>query len=69
MGYVSKVRELHGVHAGGKPFSRGALYGLLMNPLYIGKVAHQGKCYEGQHAAILDNSYWQAAQATLANAQ
>jgi site-specific DNA recombinase len=64
-GYVSKARELKGVHAGGKPFSRGALYALLKNPLYIGKVTHQGTHYEGQHAAILDSVLWQTAQNLL----
>ena len=63
--FVSKAREHNGAQTGGKPFSRGGLYDLLKNPLYIGKVAHQGKRYEGQHAAILDNSLWQAAQARL----
>ena len=40
-GYISKDRELNGTHAGGRPFSRGALYALLKNPLFIGKVIHQ----------------------------
>ena len=35
-GYISKVRATEGVHAGGRPFSRGALYTLLKNPLYTG---------------------------------
>ncbi len=60
--YVSKARELKGVHAGGKSFSRGSLYSLLKNPLYLGKVVHQGKHYEGQHAAIVDSALWQSAQ-------
>jgi len=65
-GYISKARELNGTHAGGRPFSRGALYALLKNPLFIGKVTHQGTLYEGQHAAILDTALWQAAQDLLA---
>jgi len=64
-GYIGKVREHTGVHAGGRPISRGALYGLLKNSLYIGKVNHQGKLYEGQHAAILEISLWKKVQDRL----
>ncbi len=64
-GYVSKVRPHEGVHAGGKSFARGALYALLKNPLYIGKVPHQGKLYDGQHAAIVEISLWEKVQDTL----
>jgi hypothetical protein len=38
-GIVSKVRiAKSGTRSGGKPFSRGALYALLANPLYIGEI-------------------------------
>lgn len=66
-GYISKQRETKQNKGGGKPFSRGALYALLKNPLYIGKVAHQGKLFEGQHAAILDKKLWNTAQTLLIN--
>jgi len=65
-GYVSKTRKTSNGSAGGKPFSRGALYTLLKNPLYIGKVAHKGCLYEGQHTAILDQKPWDQVQALLA---
>ena len=64
-GYISKVRAVEGVHAGGRPFSRGALYTLLKNPIYIGKVTHQAKRYEGQHAALLETALWEKVQARL----
>ncbi len=64
-GYVSKVRATEGVHAGGRPFSRGALYTLLKNPIYIGKVTHQGKRYKGQHTALLETALWDKVQARL----
>ena len=57
-GYVGK--------SGGKPFSRGALYCLLKNPLYIGKVKHKGKIYDGQHAAIVKPTLWKQVQTRLA---
>jgi hypothetical protein len=65
-GHFSKVRKTEDGMAGGKPFSRGALYTLLKNPLYIGKVAHKGRLYEGQHTAILDNKTWEQVQEQLA---
>ena len=34
--------------------SRGFLYHTLNNPIYIGKIAHQGKLHDGQHEPILD---------------
>jgi hypothetical protein len=65
-GYVSKTRKTSTGTTAGKSFSRGALYTLLKNPLYIGKVAHKGQLYEGQHAPILDNDIWEQVQALLA---
>ncbi len=51
--------------SGGTAFSRGALYALLQNRLYLGEVVHKGKTYPGQHAAILDPSLWDRVQAIL----
>jgi site-specific DNA recombinase len=51
---------------GGVPFSRGALYWLLRNPVYVGQVAHKGQVYEGQHEAIVDRTLWDRAQELLA---
>lgn len=39
---------------GDKNFSRGALYGMLRNRLYVGEVTHRGKSYPGEHEAIID---------------
>jgi DNA invertase Pin-like site-specific DNA recombinase len=43
-----------GREVGGFVLGRGTLYHLLSNPLYIGKIAHKGKLYDGMHAAIID---------------
>jgi DNA invertase Pin-like site-specific DNA recombinase len=51
---------------GGKPFSRGHIYKLLGNPLYVGEISHKGTTYPGQHPAIIDRDIWDAAQAQLA---
>ena len=52
--------------AGGKPFSRGALYLMLQNRLYRGEVAHKDNIYPGQHEAIVDAELWQIVQDKLA---
>ncbi|MEQ8289315.1 MAG: recombinase family protein [Gammaproteobacteria bacterium] len=64
-GYLSKPRNNQQCLGGNKPFSRGALYALLKNPLYIGKTVHQGNHFEGQHAAILDKALWETTQNLL----
>lgn len=51
--------------SGGRRFSRGHLYKLLCNPVYIGKVRHKDKVYEGEHKAIIDLELWEAVQAKL----
>ncbi|CAM3762348.1 recombinase family protein [Polynucleobacter brandtiae] len=50
---------------GGKAFSRGHFYKILTNPVYIGKIAHIDKIYEGQHPAIIDMGTWDATQEQL----
>ena len=52
--------------SGGRPFSRGHIYRILSNPIYIGRVPHRGDSYPGQHAAIVDQETWDAVQARLA---
>jgi DNA invertase Pin-like site-specific DNA recombinase len=47
---------------GGVGYSRGALYYLLRNPLYVG---HRGATYEGQHSAIVPQALWDQVQAML----
>ena len=41
-----------GKQVGNCVFTRGRLYHLLKNPLYIGKIRHKDEAYEGQHDAI-----------------
>lgn len=50
---------------GGAGYSRGALYYLLRNPLYIGRIAHRGATYDGQHPAILPQELWDRVQVML----
>jgi len=54
-----------GTSYGGKPFSRGALYQLLQNKIYIGLTTHRGEAYPGEHPAILDKDIWEKTQELL----
>jgi DNA invertase Pin-like site-specific DNA recombinase len=65
-GIVSKVwTSSSGKRRGGLGYSRGALYYLLRNPIYIGRIAHRGASYAGQHPAILAPDLWDRVQAML----
>src|SRR6267143_1021546 len=55
-----------GIERGGKPFSRGHIYQLLSNPIYIGEIAHKGQLYPGQHPALIDTETWTAVRDQLA---
>jgi len=60
--YVSKTCSGVDPTPSGKPFSRGALYTILKNPLYVGKIRHRDQVHDGQHDAIVEHSVWQAVQ-------
>jgi len=47
---------------GGKPFSRGALYSLLSNPIYIGEIRHRRERHPGLHEAIISRELWEQVQ-------
>jgi site-specific DNA recombinase len=77
LGCVSRLQEYlqqQGMHSkkrisrtgrasGGAVYSRGALYGMLQNRIYLGEITHKGATYPGQHAAIIDRSLWDQVQA------
>jgi DNA invertase Pin-like site-specific DNA recombinase len=56
----------NGTTRGGRPFSRGHLYGLLSNPIYTGQIAHKSELYPGQHPALIANETWTAVRDRLA---
>src|SRR5271170_5222151 len=65
-GIVSKVRvSQKGIRSGGCRFSRGALYELLANPIYIGEIRHKQERHPGQHEAILSKELWERVQRQL----
>ncbi len=54
-----------GARAGGNNVSRGMLYALLGNPIYVGEIRHKGQRYPGNHEPILERDLFEAAQAAL----
>lgn len=63
---VSKRRvSASGRASGGSAFSRGALYEMLRNRIYLGEITHKEASYPGQHPRILDQKLWDQVQAKL----
>jgi site-specific DNA recombinase len=56
-----------GKRMGGGLFSRGQLHKILTNPIYVGRLSHKGRVYDGQHQAIIDVQTWDRAQTQLAD--
>ena len=54
-----------GLSTGGGLFSRGHIYKLLSNPIYIGRIAHKGQVHEGQHRPIVERILWDRVQQRL----
>jgi site-specific DNA recombinase len=54
-----------GRSTGGGLFSRGHIYKIFSNPIYIGQIAHKGIVHEGQHPAIVDRELWDKVQQSL----
>ncbi|WP_416832253.1 MAG: recombinase family protein [Erythrobacter sp.] len=55
---------------GGGHFSRGALFHLLRNQTYLGKIIHKGEVHQGEHQAIVDQELFDKVQQQLdANAR
>ena len=52
---------------GGAVLSRGTIYHLLSNPVYIGKTRHGDKFYAGRHEPIVDQKTWDQTAELLAS--
>ena len=67
LGWATPLRKTRRANmTGGRPFSRGHLYRILSNPIYIGRIAHKEAIFEGQHSAIIEPDLWTAVQDRLA---
>ena len=51
---------------GGGLISRGHLYKILSNPIYLGRLAHKGQAHDGLHDPIVDQETWDRVQLLLA---
>lgn len=61
IGLLSKRRG----SAPGRSFTRGHLYKLLGNPVYVGDVRHGDRTYEGEQDPIIDRDLWNRVQQRL----
>jgi DNA invertase Pin-like site-specific DNA recombinase len=67
-GIPTKLRvRPDGTTRGGGWWSRGALYGVLQNRLYLGEMPHRDKSYPAEHAAIVERDLFDQVQALLAS--
>src|SRR5271167_487247 len=55
-----------GKTTGGGPISRGHLYKILSNPIYVGRLTHKGQVHEGLHDPIVDHEAWDRVHRLLA---
>ncbi len=60
-----RVESRRGSVRGGCRFSRGALYHLLRNRIYLGEIVHKGTAHPGNHPPIVDRALFDAVQAGL----
>ena len=58
--------DRYGRSTGGNPLARGALYTMLRNRIYRGRIVHKDKHYPGEHEAIVDEALWDEVQRQLA---
>jgi len=54
-----------GRSTGGGPISRGHIYRILSNPIYVGRIGHKGQVHEGQHSPIVGQDIWDKVQQCL----
>jgi len=65
-GTKSKLRiSASGNRSGETSYSRGALYDILQNSIYLGEIQHRGQSYPGEHRAIVPGELWEQVQAQL----
>jgi site-specific DNA recombinase len=65
-GEVTKQRSCVNGPRGGRPWTKGAVYRVLANRVYLGEAVHKGVAHPGEHAAIVDQRTWDKAHAVMA---
>lgn len=62
-GIVSPSRiSRTGKQFGDNPLTLGAIYHILQNRIYTGKIVHEGKAYSGEHDAIIEDGLFEQVQ-------
>jgi DNA invertase Pin-like site-specific DNA recombinase len=65
-GIVSRHRTYaNGRTSGGGPFSRGALFHLLRNRIYLGQIVHKDQVFEGEHDGIVEADLFERVKVQL----
>jgi site-specific DNA recombinase len=64
-GEVTKRRQCASAPRGGKPWTKGAVYKVLANRVYLGEAVHKGVAHAGEHVAIIDQHAWDKARAIM----
>jgi len=54
-----------GIERQGKLITKGYVYKVFKNPVYIGMTAYKGQQYPGEHSAIIDQEVWDTVQELL----
>src|SRR5262249_10277939 len=52
---------------GGKAFTRGHLYRILQNRVYLGEVVHRDAAHPGEHTAIIERILWNKVHQVMAS--
>jgi DNA invertase Pin-like site-specific DNA recombinase len=65
-GEVTKRRQCANGPRGGRPWTKGAVYKVLANRVYLGEAVHKGVAYPGEHEATIDRRTWDKAHAVMA---
>ena len=62
----SRRTKIKTTGSGGHAFSRGHIYRILNNPIYVGQIRHKAVIYDGRHPAIIERAVWGRVQELLA---
>lgn len=60
-----KLPELNILSRSNKPFSRGMLYRMLADKVYIGKITYKNRIYDGQHESLVSEELFERVQELL----
>jgi DNA invertase Pin-like site-specific DNA recombinase len=64
-GEVTKRWNTNSKLQGGRAWTKGDIYKVLANQVYLGQAVHKGVAYPGEHAAIVDQELWDRVHAVM----